>query len=530
MRGFVPLLRRAPWLLAGLVLLGVGCRPAPPEQPLLEVPLLGLDGVPEAAQQQIRQQHARTLAASGSKDAETLGAAYGKLGQLLFTYDLLEAAEPALRNAGALQPQDARWTYYLGILYRQKGAFEEAAARFEQVLAQHPDDTLARLRLAEVYRELGRTDAAKTALEAVVEAEPGNAFAHFLLGQMAYEAEAYADAVAHYETVLRLQPAASQVHAPLGLAYRNLGDEARSRDQLARRGQSLVQLNDPRVRALEAFKQSSGATALTQGQQLIAAGRYQEAVATLERAVAQDSTNPSSYLSLGVARAHLGDRAGAVEAFEHVLRLDPGASKAHFNLGMLLAADGQRAQAEERFRAAVAGDARNSEAHLELAELLRRTGRCAEAVPHFESALEIAPGALAARQHLGLCLLRLGRYAAARALLEDGLAANPGHLGSVDALARVLAASPDADVRDGARALRLAEQALALQRRTETLETLAMAYAELERYEEAVTWQNEAILAARGHDAYLAHLRQNLRRYQQRTPCRTPWPDFMYDR
>ena len=57
-----------------------------------------------------------------------------------------------------------------------------------------------------------------------------------------------------------------------------------------------------------------------------------------------------------------------------------------------------------------------------------------------------------------------------------------------------------------------------------------MAYAERGRYEEAVTRQNEAIRTAerQGHTAYLAHLRQNLRRYQQRTPCRTPWPPFMY--
>ena len=160
---------------------------------------------------------------------------------------------------------------------------------------------------------------------------------------------------------------------------------------------------------------------------------------------------------------------------------------------------------------------------------MRRTGRCREAVEHFERTLEITPGDIAARQHQALCHLYLGQYAAARTLLEDGLAANPNHLGFVDALARVLAASPE--VRDGARALRLAEQALSLQRRTETLETLAMAYAELGRYEEAVAWQNEALQMAeqRGHAAYLAHLKANLRRYQFGTPCRTPWPDFMYE-
>ena len=125
------------------------------------------------------------------------------------------------------------------------------------------------------------------------------------------------------------------------------------------------------------------------------------------------------------------------------------------------------------------------------------------------------------RQHQALCHLRLGQYEAARSLLEAGLAALPDHLGFVDALARVLASSPDSNVRDGTRALELAEQAVALRRRTETLETMAMAHAEVGHYDDAITWQDEAIQAAEqvGHRGYLAHLRHNRQRYQQGTPC-----------
>ena len=530
MRRFVTCCRLALLLLAGLML-SAGCQPEPPEPTVTPVSLPGLDGLAEAAQQQIRTQHTRTQGAAAETPSADLGLEYGKLGQLLFTYDFLDDAETAFGNARALRPEDEQWPYYLGILNRQRGDFLEAFALFEQVLAQNPDDEMARLRLAETALELGRTETAQTLLEAVIAAEPNNAFAYFLLGQIAYDAQIYETAVAHYETVLRMQPMATQVHASLGMAYRNLGNAEQSRYHLARRGTALVQLNDPRVLELEAFKQSSGATALTRGQQLIEAGRYQEAQAVLEQAVVQNPTNPSIYLSLGVARANGGDQAGAIEAFEQALRLDDTESKAHYNIGAIHLANGQQARAEERFRAAIAVDAYHRNAHLELAEILRRTGRCTEAVAFFDRTLEITPGAIAARQHLALCHLRLGAYATARALLEDGLAANPGHLGFIDALARVLAASPEAGVRDGARALRLAEEALARQRRTEMLETLAMAYAELGRFDEAISRQNEAIRAVEqmGHAAYLTHLTQNLRRYQQGSPCRTPWPAFMYE-
>ena len=524
-------LRLCVLLLAG-PMVGTGCQPETPEPTLLPVPLPGLDGLAEAAQQQIRAQHARTRGAVAEPPSAALGSEYGKLGQLLFTYDFLDAADAAFRNAQTLRPDDEQWTYYLGILHRQQGDFEEAGALFEQVLARNRDDTFARMRLAEASLELGRTETAKTLLDAVVAARPNNAFAYFLLGQIAYDAQSYETAVAHYETVLRMQPAATQVHTPLGMAYRNLGNEEQSAYHLARRGAALVQLNDPRVLALEAFKQSTGATALTQGQRLIDAGRYEEALVVLEQAVEQDPSNPSARLSLGVARANTGDQPGAIEAFEHVLRLDATESKAHYNIGAIFLANGQQAMAEERFRAAIAVDAFHRNAHLELAEILRRTGRCREAVALFERTLEITPGAIAPRQHLALCHLRLGQYAPARTLLEDGLAANPDHIGFIDALARVLAASPEAGARDGARALSLVEAALARQRRTEMLETLAMAHAELGQFDEAVSWQNQAIRAVEqmGHAAYLTHLNENLRRYQQGTPCRTPWPEFMYER
>lgn len=60
----------------------------------LLVPLPTLEGLVDAVQQQLRLQHART------QTSDVLGLEYGKLGQLLFTYDFLDAAEPAFRNPG----------------------------------------------------------------------------------------------------------------------------------------------------------------------------------------------------------------------------------------------------------------------------------------------------------------------------------------------------------------------------------------------------------------------------------------------
>ncbi|MFB3133846.1 MAG: hypothetical protein ACE10K_15110, partial [Rhodothermales bacterium] len=95
---------------------------------------------------------------------------------------------------------------------------------------------------------------------------------------------------------------------------------------------------------------------------------------------------------------------------------------------------------------------------------------------------------------------------------------------------RVLSASSDASVRDGPHALKIAERLAATLPRAETLESLAMAYAEVGRFSEASRHQREAIRAAeqQGLHFWLGHLNDNLLRYEQGKPCRTPWSAVVF--
>jgi hypothetical protein len=56
-------------------------------------------------------------------------------------------------------------------------------------------------------------------------------------------------------------------------------------------------------------------------------------------------------------------------------------------------------------------------------------------------------------------------------------------------------------------------------------ETMAMALAETGRFDEAVRWQQEAITSARAgkREDLVRTLSTNLRLYENRQPCRTPW-------
>jgi hypothetical protein len=88
----------------------------------------------------------------------------------------------------------------------------------------------------------------------------------------------------------------------------------------------------------------------------------------------------------------------------------------------------------------------------------------------------------------------------------------------------LLATSPEDDVRDGARAVEVAERAVRITRRDDatSLDTLAAAYAETGRFDAAVAAAREAITVAtrKGPAALLPELNARLVAYQARQPSR----------
>jgi tetratricopeptide (TPR) repeat protein len=85
-------------------------------------------------------------------------------------------------------------------------------------------------------------------------------------------------------------------------------------------------------------------------------------------------------------------------------------------------------------------------------------------------------------------------------------------------LAMLLAACPDAKIRDGKKALEAAQRGFELAKGPNELATLAAAHAELGEFDKAVEWQTKAIDAAPAalKDAY----RQRLKLYQDKKPYR----------
>ena len=85
-------------------------------------------------QHQLRQQYASLAAKTSSPNTAIaeLAAAYGDMGKLLMAAEYRDVAEACLLNAETLAPDDVRWPYYLGHLYKLRGDGAASIARFER--------------------------------------------------------------------------------------------------------------------------------------------------------------------------------------------------------------------------------------------------------------------------------------------------------------------------------------------------------------------------------------------------------------
>lgn len=217
---------------------------------------------------------------------------------------------------------------------------------------------------------------------------------------------------------------------------------------------------------------------------------------TLER-------NPGSWLALnnlGVICLERHDDAEAERLFFESLRLNPGYEAALNNCGFVLARRGQVDEAIGYYRRALQVWPDDPDAHVNLGNALFVKGRLDEAIRHYERALRLRPGLLEPRNNLAFALVALGRPREAIPHFEAALQLDGSSRTVLLGLARTLAVSSDDRLRDGWRAVELAERAAQLTgyRDPQVLDVLAAAYAEAGRFGDAIPTAAAALDLARG--------------------------------
>lgn len=479
-------------------------------------------------QGQITAQHdalVKTLATPGATVVDRANA-HGEFARLLMAAQMPEAAVAAFTRAQSLDPSDYRWPYYLAQLARSQGDLPKAASLFDRVLQLRPDDVDTLVWYGDLNLAAGKADVAEPMFAKALQLEPQSVSARYGAGRAALARGDNRKAVELLEDVLRLNPKATAAHYPLSQAYAALGDNAKAAEHLRLRKDGRIAPRDTLMVELDSLLQSPQ-TFETLGIRKLDDEDWQGAAEQFRKGLALAPDTPALHHRLGTALSMMGDESGARTEFEAAIAKGPEYFPAQFSLGVMLQDEGKQADAIEHFEAALKVRPNYTEARLRLASSLRRAGRLKDAADAYRQALDIAPDNPEARMGYTMTLVKAHRDRDARESLNAALATNPGDLVVMQGLARLLAASSDASVRDGKRAMALVQQMLQRGRTLDLGETYAMTLAELGQFREAQALQRDLIAASTraGMAPMTARLQARLRLYDRADPCRTPWTD-----
>jgi tetratricopeptide (TPR) repeat protein len=451
-----------------------------PRAELLPVPLPPLQTVEAAVVQQLDAllQPLRDDAAVRALDRGALADAYGGLGQAYHAYELLEAAEACYENARRLAPRDYRWPHLLAYLRQQTGRFEEALNLFAEAVRLEPLDQVVVLYLGELNLQLDRRGEARRQFEEARARFPLSSMAG--LGEVALRERRFADASRLLGDALKGAPHATRLHYSMGMAYRGLGRMQEAQAHLTQAGPGRIRAADPLVDALPGLVRG-GRALLNQGRIELQAGAYDTAAAVFRRAVDAAPDSLEARTGLAAALERTGDLEGALAELREAASRSP----------------------------------RSAEAQRQYARALLIRGRTEAAVDVLKSAVSLDPEHEESLLQLAILLADRQQFAEALALLDGAWQRHPDRDRTATTLARMLAASPDTSLRNGARALDVAMQVFSRTPSAVHGETVVLSLAERGRCAEAAEWMRKSIAQAiaDGDRGEIERLRRELAKY-----------------
>ena len=241
---------------------------------------------------------------------------------------LLEAAED---KKGAFEqwsqvveqlPYEPEGYFHLGNLELDRGAYAEAATRFEQALQRRPNSTEGLNGLGLALSSQGRTNEAAAKFRAALELNPGYSAARVNMALLLEGAGDISGAISQYRTVLRTDT--NEVAARINLA-KLLSAQGKKDEAVALYNEALSLRPDNPIAQFDL------------GNALAAQNRHQEALAHYAAAVEFSPSFADAQYNLALELARAGRISDALPHFSEAVRLRPLSAELHFNYGVALA-------------------------------------------------------------------------------------------------------------------------------------------------------------------------------------------------
>ncbi len=365
----------------------------------------------------------------------------------------------------------------MAVAWRQTGYWSNPVRFWAHTLAVTKNNDVAQRGIGTALLKIGRIEEAIAHDRAALRINPHDANGLTNLANALFQNREWPEAIEHFREVVQLRPNDSEVRRNLGKALIKNG---------------ATEEGAAEFRAALRIRPNDSDAAYSLGNALLEEGRLDEAISYFRKAIASDPKNLEAHYNLGIALSRQGEFERAIDEFESTIRLRPQHAAAHNNLALALLKKGEVKRAIEEERKAVAIEPNNAEL----------------------------------RNNLAVGLLRDGQLAAAVAAWQETVRLHPERTSVAVTLAWILSTAPEPSIRDGARALDLAQRAAQVSggRNLMIIRVLAAAYAENGRYPEAIRAAQEAEQRAEasGQSAIASLLQGDLDLYRLGVPLRDP--------
>ncbi len=359
----------------------------------------------------------------------------------------------------------------------QTSYWRNSESLWTHTLACTSNNLVAHTDLGFALLQQGRVDDAVFHFQQALQIRPGYADSWFNLGNALLQQGRVDDAMVHFQQALQIRPGYADAHFNLGVA-------------------------------------------------LVRKGNVDEAIAQFQQAVEIEPDDAEARLALGNALLQQGRVDEAMVYFRTARQIEPDDAEAHLALGNALLQQGRVDDAMVHFQQALQIEPKNAEAQCDLGAALFRKGNIDDAIAHFQKALEIKPGFTEAHINLGSALVKKGKVDEAITHFQKALEIEPDNVEALNDLAWLLATSPQASVRNGNRAVELAQRANQITggENPMILSTLAAAYAGAGRFGDAQQSARKAVQMATvaGRQGLVDELTRELRLYEAGLPYQEP--------
>ncbi len=327
----------------------------------------------------------------------------------------------------------------------------------------------------------------------------------------------YVNAEVLYRTVIAGNPECWMAHNNLGKVLQEKGQTEEAIAEFRR----TLELN-PTTHNCEKAYNSLGLALQSQG-------KFDEALAWYRRAIDLNPGYATPYNSLGLALAQMGRVEDGIVEFQKAIEIKPAYPEPHFNMGLALRQLGRNEAAIAEFEQAVHFRPEYVKARLQLGLALADGGRLDEAIVQFQILQQISPNAAEVQQILRSILTAYDNVRKGIAQKCKLVRSRPDDVVLLNETAWLLATNPNKSLRNGAEAVRMAERSSKLSGGNEpaVLDTLAAAYAEAGRFNDAVETAQKALKLAtqQGKHTLSESLKARIRLYKSGVPFHeTPSP------